>query len=544
MFKSLRVSLAVIGIAGLLATLFVLVQALVSFRSLDQAARQGFIAKDVVADILPPPLYLVEYRLLLSRAVEQTVSLTVAQSEARRLESEFKSREAHWRANPPFGLEKWLLGEQRSLALQMFDVGQTGVLTHLKQGNTDAARAALAKVDSLYDQHRQAVDATVSAANGLVSESTELFAAAGSSGTRHMVLFALTMLAATLWCYLKVRSSILKPVSECVHHAQSVAEGDLTLTINVERKDELGVLQNALVVMSGQLRQMVDQVHTSVETIQNAAGEISSGNDDLSERTQEQASALEQTSATMEEMTAALKNSADHAASAAEYAAQARRNAESGGEVLSQTISAMQDITSSSKKITDIITVIDSIAFQTNLLALNAAVEAARAGEHGRGFAVVASEVRSLSQRCATAAGEVKALIEESVRNVSTGSQLVNASGSTLGNIVSGIQKAGDVITELAASGRQQAEGIDQVNKAVIQIDEATQQNAALVEQIASASKLMSDQAVDLARLVSRFKTGHQAVATSQMSVRPTRVGSPASQVASGSPPLAMASGF
>ncbi len=512
MFKSLRLALAAIGVAGQLAAVAVLAQALWSFHSLDRAASQALVAKDVVADILPPPMYLVEYRLVLSRAVEGSMSLPVATREADRLEAEYRARETYWRANPPLGLERSLLGPQHETALKLMEAGRTAIFAQLEGGDVAGARAGLQQIEALYSEHRKHVDDTVVLSSGVATSSMQVFATTQTKGLWTMVIVTLVLLLCTLACYLLARRSIMQPVTECVELAQAVAGGDLTRTAPTRRKDELGLLQDSLGAMCGQLRQMVGQVRGGVGAIANAANEIAAGNDDLSTRTQQQASALEETSATMEEMTATIKRSADHSSAAARLSAETERSAEQGNAVILDTIEAMKDITTSSRKITNIIEVIDSIAFQTNLLALNAAVEAARAGEQGRGFAVVAAEVRTLSQRSATAAKEIKELIEESVSKVDAGSELVNVSGAKLAAIMNSIRSVNETIAEIALSGREQAKGIDQVNIAVEEIDHATQQNAALVEQMASASKLMNDQAADLARLMQYFRTDEDGV--------------------------------
>jgi methyl-accepting chemotaxis protein-1 (serine sensor receptor) len=308
--------------------------------------------------------------------------------------------------------------------------------------------------------------------------------------------------------------AIMRPLSAAVTLAGRVAKGELDNTITVERNDELGKLMTALKDMSEQLVKIVTDVRQSSDSVGSAAKEISAGNNDLSQRTQEQASALEETASSMEEMTSTVKQSADNARQANQLATGARDQATQGGEVVTKAIAAMDEINASSKKIADIIGVIDEIAFQTNLLALNAAVEAARAGEQGRGFAVVASEVRNLAQRSAAAAKEIKGLISDSVEKVKTGSELVDASGKTLSEIVDSVKKVTDIVAEIAAASQEQSSGIEQVNKAIMQMDEVTQQNAALVEEAAAASKSMEEQAQKMVELMQFFKTGaHHASA-------------------------------
>ena len=289
--------------------------------------------------------------------------------------------------------------------------------------------------------------------------------------------------------------------------AQKAAEGDLTMRVQVTSKDELGQMGNALNLMFENVSRVVGEVRQAAEHVSTGSAEITQGNEDLSERTSQQASALEETSASMEQMTSTIKQNADNSKQANQLAVTAREVAEKGGSVTDRAVEAMSEINKSSKKIADIINVIDEIAFQTNLLALNAAVEAARAGEQGRGFAVVASEVRNLAQRSATAAKEIKTLINESVQKVSDGSELVNQSGQTLSEIVNSVKRVTDIISEISAASQEQAAGIDQVNKAVMQMDQSTQQNAALVEQTTSASQSMREQAGELLTQVEFFKT-------------------------------------
>jgi|SRR5450830_266409 len=288
--------------------------------------------------------------------------------------------------------------------------------------------------------------------------------------------------------------------------AQKLATGDLTATLEVERDDEIGYLMASINGIAQGLATVVGNVRTGTETINVAAREIATGNADLSNRTESQASSLEETASSMEELTSTVKQNADNARQANALVISASALAVRGGEVVGNVVQTMGSIKESSSKIVDIISVIDGIAFQTNILALNAAVEAARAGEQGRGFAVVASEVRSLAQRSATAAKEIKQLISDSVGKVDVGSKLVNDAGVTMAEIVTSVKHVADIMSEITAASQEQSTGIEEVNRAITQMDEITQQNAALVEQAAAAAESLQEQADTLAQAVSVFK--------------------------------------
>ena len=312
---------------------------------------------------------------------------------------------------------------------------------------------------------------------------------------------------AALLSFLLLRS-ILGALSAAVSIADRIASGELGNDVRIGSQDELGSLLDSLRRMDSKLVEIVGEVRGSADAVGSAARQLSHGNDDLSQRTQEQAAALEETASSMEQMTATVKQNADNARQANQLAVGAREQAERGGAVVHRAISAMGEINTSSRKISDIIGVIDEIAFQTNLLALNAAVEAARAGEQGRGFAVVATEVRNLAQRSASAAKEIKGLINDSVDKVKVGSELVDESGKTLSEIMESVKKVTDIVAEIAAASEEQSAGIEQVNNAITQMDNVTQQNAAVVEQASAASKAMEEQSSTLVAQIGYFKLG------------------------------------
>ena len=317
-----------------------------------------------------------------------------------------------------------------------------------------------------------------------------------------IALAVLIGMATTYWLIV----SITRPLQMAVGLAQTVASGDLTSRIEVSGKDETGQLLLALNSMNQCLQDIAGQVRVGTDTMATAAREIAVGNLDLSSRTEEQAASLEETASSLEELTSTVKQNADNARQANGLAMSASEVAQAGGAVVAQVIDTMASINTSSKKIVDIISVIDAIAFQTNILALNAAVEAARAGEQGRGFAVVAAEVRNLAQRSASAAKEIKALIGDSTEKVDAGSKLVDQAGATMQEIVTSIKRVTDIMGEISSASQEQSAGIEQVNQAVAQMDQVTQQNAALVEEAAAAAASMQDQAGQLLQIVDAFK--------------------------------------
>ena len=326
--------------------------------------------------------------------------------------------------------------------------------------------------------------------------------------TARMVLSSLggaAVLAGLLIAWLSARS-ITVPMRRAVVIAETVAAGDLSSHIEVHSRDETGQLMLALKGMNTSLQNIVGQVRSGTDTIATASSQIASGNMDLSARTEQQASSLEETASSMEELTSTVKQNADNARQANQLAASASQVATKGGQVVAEVVGTMASINDSSKKIVDIIAVIDGISFQTNILALNAAVEAARAGEQGRGFAVVAAEVRILAQRSSNAAKDIKLLIDTSVDKVEAGSRLVHQAGSTMDEIVASVQRVTDIMSEIASASAEQEAGIEQINQAITEMDTVTQQNASLVEEAAAAAASLQEQASGLEQVVSLFK--------------------------------------
>ena len=323
------------------------------------------------------------------------------------------------------------------------------------------------------------------------------------------VLIALVVIGLIAGAFWLVRS-IQQPLAQAMKAADQIAGGDLTTSVHVSRRDEFGLLLGSMERMVAQLRSVVGEVRQGIESVSTASSEIATGNHDLSARTEQTASSLQQTASSMEQLTATVGHSADTARQANQLAGSAAEAAVRGGQVVEQVVSNMAQITESSRKIGDIIGTIDGIAFQTNILALNAAVEAARAGEQGRGFAVVASEVRSLAQRSAEAAKEIKTLIGASVERVESGAQLVEQTGTAMQDIVTSVKRVTDLIGEIASAATEQRDGIAQVNVAVTNLDHMTQQNAALVEESAAAAQSLREQSARLAEVVSVFKVDQQ----------------------------------
>lgn len=382
------------------------------------------------------------------------------------------------------------------------------------QFNTEQAGAVITgKIDPLSTQASAELASFIALQKQHTQEATDQANARNRSMVFIIGVAALLVLAVVVLVAWQLTMSITKPLVTAMEATARVASGDLMTNIEVSGQDEAAQLLAGLLEMRNGLAKMVSHVRAGAENISTGANEIASGNTDLSQRTETQASSLEETAASMEELSATVKNNAETAREANQMAGSASAAAVNGGMVVGQVVSTMEEISASSRKIFDIIGVIDGIAFQTNILALNAAVEAARAGEQGRGFAVVASEVRSLAGRSAEAAKEIKGLIGASVEKIETGSRLVGAAGTSMTDIVNQVRRVAELINEISASAHEQTSGIAQINQAIVELDNVTQQNAALVEEAAAAADSLNNQAALMVDVVSVFKLDGASVA-------------------------------
>jgi methyl-accepting chemotaxis protein len=372
----------------------------------------------------------------------------------------------------------------------------------------DAQRILITRVNPAYKRAQPTYDELQALLDKRGHANAELALSTISTNDAIMVAAIVAGCLAGVAAAMFLARSIVKPLAEAVAIARNVAKGDLSANIHTDARNEFGQLLGALGEMNGSLANIVGEVRAEADTIASASSQIGAATLDLSARTEQQASTLEETSASVEELSATVKQNADNARQANALAASASAIAVKGGATVGAVVDTMGGIQASARKIADIIGVIDGIAFQTNILALNAAVEAARAGEQGRGFAVVASEVRNLAQRSATAAREIKELINDSVEKVDSGSRMVDQAGATMQEVVDSIRRVADIMNEITVASQEQSTGIEQIHQAVSQMDQVTQQNAAMVEEAAGASSSLQEQAAGLARLVSVFRIG------------------------------------
>lgn len=468
--------------------------------------------KDLVADILPPPLYLVESYLVsfqLFNADDKSTQDKLI-DRMKTIKREYEVRHAYWsNANLDAELNEKLLKYAHDPAQDFYRIAFEELIPSVQSSDKNAASLALDKLSASYQLHREAIDKAIEIANKRIA-SNETYASEAEkwAGIVQLAIFLVSLglgVAAALF----IMRTIIDPIEKSVDIARSIAAGNLSQPITAQGKSETGQLLAALDEMQSSLSSVVMTVRQGSATLASSCAEIASGSTDLSSRTENQASALEQTAASMEELGSTVKFNADNAFQANQLAQTASAVAQQGGGVVAQVVETMKEINDSSKKIADIISVIDGIAFQTNILALNAAVEAARAGEQGRGFAVVASEVRSLAGRSAAAAKEIRGLIAASVLCVDQGTALVDQAGTTMAEVVTSIKHVAEIINGISLASSEQSAGVGQMGEAISQMDDTTQQNAALVEEMAASTINLQNLAQDLVQSVSLFKIGN-----------------------------------
>ena len=521
---SIRTTLTVVGI--ILVALTVIVGALGltalsrSGDALDSMARGDMVAIRTLND---SGSFLLRSRVSLDRVNALTAAGEIEQSKQvldRAAELLGKSNES-WQAflnTPKNGIDQTLIDAVVSKRTALINDGVNPEFTALRASDLSGYHAiADTKISPMFVAYDNAASPVVKALQAH-AEQQQADTVAQMSMLRAaiigVIVVALVLVVAIRFA---MRGMIVQPLDDAVTCFERIAKGDLSQHVDTSGTNEIGRLFKAVKAMQDSLSTMIRSVHTSVESIDTGAREIAMGNTDLSQRTEQQAASLQETASSMEQLTGTVKQNADNARQASQLAVNASDIATRGGEVVGQVVSTMQGIATSSNKVVDIISVIEGIAFQTNILALNAAVEAARAGEQGRGFAVVAGEVRSLAQRSASAAKEIKELIGDSVDKVQSGSALVGRAGTTMDEIVQAVRRVTDIMGEISAASEEQSGGIEQVNRAVVQMDEVTQQNAALVEQAAAAAASLEEQTRSLQTVIGQWRVSGAQQATKAM---------------------------
>ena len=485
-----------------------------SFRTLDSLKVNGPLyqrivqSKDLIADVLPPPEYIIESYLvslqLVSASGKTEQDRLVERLKA--LKKDYDDRHVYWsRETLEPELAALLLKSSYEPAMAFYSLAFDQLIPAVRADNREAISATTLRINQAYDSHRTAIDKVVTMS---IQRAAQDEAGAKDSIRSAMTLLLLILAGSVAVCLgvaFMIIHSILRPLNQAVSVVKTFAAGDLRTQFNADGRDEFAQLLQALQEMQAKLVTLVSGVREGSNQVAVASAEIAQGNQDLSNRTELQASALQQTAASMEELGSVMNQHTDTARQASMLAQKASSTAMQGGQVVAQVVDTMRGINEASRKIADIISVIDGIAFQTNILALNAAVEAARAGEQGRGFAVVASEVRSLAGRSAEAAREIKALINTSVERVAQGSQLVDRAGHTMTDVVASIQQVTDLISVISSASAEQTAGVNQITEAVTHMDQATQQNAALVEQMAAAAQSLRFLSQELVGRVAMF---------------------------------------
>jgi methyl-accepting chemotaxis protein len=495
-----------------------------SFKTLNELKVNGPVyqrivqGKDLIADILPPPAYIIESYLVslqLADAADKAEQSALI-DRLKALKGEYDARHEFWlKENLEPGLAEAFLKQAHGPASEFYAVAFNEFIPAVQKQDKAEADAAMKRMKPMYDAHRNAVDQVVK----LTAKRNEADEANAKQRIQSASMLLLAILLISLGAAIAMAAVIIRGLLAELggepHYAaeitRKIAAGDLTMKIDVKDGDRESLLL-AIRGMQEVLARIVSNIKVAVDCVSTGSHQIATGNLDLSARTEEQASSLEESAAAMQNVSGIIKKNAERSLHANRLAVSASEVAIKGGSVVSEVVHTMGSINESSKKIVDIISVIDGIAFQTNILALNAAVEAARAGEQGRGFAVVAAEVRNLAQRSASAAKEIKALIGDSVEKVDSGARLVDQAGQTMEEIVSSVKRVTDIISEITAASQEQSTGIEQISQAIGMMDEATQQNAALVEEAAAAAASLEEQAGNLAQMVGVFKVTGGAV--------------------------------
>jgi methyl-accepting chemotaxis protein-1 (serine sensor receptor) len=536
MFATITIRTRLIGTMTLLGLLIILIGA----RGIQTLRTSNDVLKDVYSNAMVSMKSLYESqiqvdrtRLTLDRVALQPDAANVPET-LKRAQDFLDGSEKLWQKylSLPFGEgEKQLadqVGAQRQALIKDGIQATQKALTD--KNDAEVRRLVLSEVPRLF---RLYADSSEALSTYQLNSTAKQYQLSQDAYQRNLLLATVAVVAGIVLAGvsgLLLLRAVMRPLDQALGHFTAIADGNLVNRIELGRQDEMGALLRGLEKMQTRLAGTVSSVREGSDAIATASNEIAAGNMDLSRRTEQQAASLEETASSLEELTSTVRQNADNARQANELASSASGIAVKGGELVTRVIDTMGAITASSDKIADIIGVIDGIAFQTNILALNAAVEAARAGEQGRGFAVVATEVRALAQRSAAAAKDIKQLITDSVSHVGSGSMLVNEAGATMQEIVGSVHRVREIIGEISAAGREQEIGIEQINTAVIEMDNVTQQNAALVEEAAAASQAMQEQAVKLAAMVSVF----QVNAASATAVKPA----PAAPVNKATPPV------
>jgi methyl-accepting chemotaxis protein len=470
-------------------------------------------SKDLLADVLPPPAYIIESNLLAYQMLESRADVDSFAARVRSLNSDFKQRSEYWAKALDEGKSKDALRRSERPGAAFFELFQNEFLSALRGGDVAKAREILiGPMAKQYDEHRAAVDEVVSQAIADAKTLEDHARQEMSASMSALVICALAAFGTASLFFAWISRLITLPMVKVASTLEKVADGNLTCRVEVESADETGKMAAGLNKAVAAMAETVTKVREVAHTMTGASHELASAANEISSGVQGQAASLEETAASLEEVSSAVKLNADNAQQAKLLASQSRDAAEQGGRTVASAVSAMGEITQASKKIADIITTVDEIAFQTNLLALNAAVEAARAGEQGRGFAVVATEVRNLARRSATASKEIKGLIGDSVSKIEAGSSHINRSGEELRGIVSAVKRATDIIQEIASASREQNTGLSQVTRAISQLDGVTQHNSVQTEELSATAQHLADNARELEKLVSFFQVpGHDA---------------------------------